>query len=382
MRSLDALLDAWHAWAARCLADERFQRWASRFWLTAPLARRHARDTFDLVAGFVYSQVLLACVELGVFDALVKQGVLHAHDLALSQHLPLERAECLLRAAVAVRLLVPRRTGGYGLGPRGAPIAANAGILAMVRHHRALYADLTDPVALLRAPQPATELAKYWAYASSATPGDLPLSQTAPYSTLMDVSQSLVARQVIDSYRFARHRCVLDVGGGLGGFVQALAQTSADLRLMLFDLPSVVDLARERLRANGLGDRVKTFGGDFAHDDLPRGADLVTLVRVVHDHDDDTVVHLLQRVRRVLPSKGTVLIAEPLAGVEGAQAVGDAYFGFYLLAMGRGRARTAAHMAALLERAGFERPRLLRTHMNWQVSVMTAQSPSILRDDV
>ena len=38
-----------------------------------------------------------------------------------------------------------------------------------------------------------------------------------------------------------------------------------------------------------------------------------------------------------LPPGGTLLLAEPMAGTPGAEPVGDAYFGFYLLAMGSGR---------------------------------------------
>ncbi|MEQ8663270.1 MAG: methyltransferase, partial [Gammaproteobacteria bacterium] len=48
------------------------------------------------------------------------------------------------------------------------------------------------------------------------------------------------------------------------------------------------------------------------------------------------------------------------------------YFGFYLLAMGSGRARTADELAALLGAAGFARPRLLPTRQPLQVRVMIA----------
>jgi demethylspheroidene O-methyltransferase len=44
--------------------------WAAGFWLTRPLVRRRAGELFDLVAGFVYSQVLLACVRLDLFNHL------------------------------------------------------------------------------------------------------------------------------------------------------------------------------------------------------------------------------------------------------------------------------------------------------------------------
>ena len=51
---------------------------------------------------------------------------------------------------------------------------------------------------------------------------------------------------------------------------------------------------------------------------------------------------LLAAVRDALPRGGVVVVAEPMAGARGAEPMGDAYFGFYLLAMGRGRPRTRA----------------------------------------
>ena len=62
------LVAMWRDWRNRLLMSPRFQRAAAAFPLTRPLARREARGLFDVVAGFVYSQVLLSCVRLGVLD--------------------------------------------------------------------------------------------------------------------------------------------------------------------------------------------------------------------------------------------------------------------------------------------------------------------------
>ena len=64
---------------------------------------------------------------------------------------------------------------------------------------------------------------------------------------------------------------------------------------------------------------------------------------------------LLTKVHAALPPGGTLLIAEPMAGTPGAEAMGDAYFGLYLWAMGSGRPRTAEAYRAMLRAAGFSR---------------------------
>jgi demethylspheroidene O-methyltransferase len=122
----------------------------------------------------------------------------------------------------------------------------------------------------------------------------------------------------------------------------------------------------------GLAARTTLFEGSFFADPLPTGADLATLIRVLHDHDDDAVLTLLRRVREALPPGGVLLVAEPMSGTSGAHASGDAYFGFYLAAMGSGRPRTVEELSDLLSRAGFRRIRPLRTHTPLLVRLIAA----------
>ncbi|MBX3638411.1 MAG: hypothetical protein KF683_23820, partial [Rubrivivax sp.] len=108
-----APLEAWQDWRNRRIASHRFRRWAAGFWPTRPLARRQAAQLFDIVAGFVYSQVLLACVRLDLFERLAASGPQRLDELAPVLALPARAAERLLDAAVALRLLGRRRGGRY-----------------------------------------------------------------------------------------------------------------------------------------------------------------------------------------------------------------------------------------------------------------------------
>lgn len=365
-------LESWRAWRDRLLGSPRFLRFATGFPLTRPIARRRTRALFDLCAGFVYSQVLYACVELRLFDILAEGPQTSA---ALSRRLALsaEATERLLRAAVSLGLAERRGRGRYGLGAHGATLAGNPGISAMVRHHRLLYADLRDPVALLRGEAGDTELARYWPYAAGKDPGALGEERVAAYSALMSASQPMIAAEVLGAYPLQRHRCLLDVGGGDGSFLVAAAASAPKLCMILFDLPAVADRAEARVAAAGLSERTAIERGNFLTDDLPVGADIVSLVRVIHDHDDATALTILRAVRRCLPGDGHLLLAEPMADTRGAEAVGDAYFAFYLLAMGRGRARSKAELRDLLRTAGFSRIRQVPTANPLLTGVLLAQ---------
>ena len=90
--------------------------------------------------------------------------------LAARLGLPEAGAERLLAAAAALDL-VERRGVRWGLGPLGAAMVGNQAVVSMVAHHRMLYADLADPVALFRGEGGQGSLHRYWAYAGGGAPG-------------------------------------------------------------------------------------------------------------------------------------------------------------------------------------------------------------------
>jgi demethylspheroidene O-methyltransferase len=353
------------------LASPAFQRWASAFPLTRPIALRRSRQVFDLTAGFVYSQTVLAAIRLDLFTRL-SQGPLPAERLAEACGIPMERFERLLGAATALRLVRRTRSGRIALGPLGAPLVGNEAVARMVEHNVLFYHDLSDPVELLR--EGAADrglLHGYWAYTRSGDARDLTSDQVGPYSALMAASQPLVSREILDAYPFGKHRRVLDVGGGEGAFLEAVGLRHPKIELSLFDLPAVAERAQDRLLERFGASRLHLKGGDFFRDPLPRGADVITLVRILHDHNDDETRHLLKAVRAALPPGGTVVVAEPMAGVRGAETVGAAYFSLYLLAMGQGRPRSPAEYRALLREAGFRKIRSPRPRSPVLTGVVT-----------
>jgi demethylspheroidene O-methyltransferase len=301
--------------------------------------------------------------------ALLMAGPQPLDRLAERLSMPIDSAARLLEAAVALRLAERRRDGCYRLGMLGAALEGNPGAAAMVEHHALFYADLKDPVALLRKQHTSTAIGALWPYAAAGRPDAPSAEEVAAYSELMAASQPLVAADVLAAYPLHRHRCLMDLGGGDGSFLTAAAAAAPSLRLILFDLPAVAERARARFAEAGLAGRATAFGGDFRNDALPDGADAISLVRVIHDHDDAAAMAILRAARRALPEDGTLLLAEPMAGTAGAEGVG-AYFAFYLLAMGSGRPRRAEELSEMMRQAGFSRVRPVTTRQPMLVRVL------------
>jgi demethylspheroidene O-methyltransferase len=340
----------------RLLTDPKFIAFAQRFPLTRFVARRKSLELFDLLAGFSYSQVLFACVELKLFD--------HAGstipELAPKVGLTEVKTGTLVRAAIAIGLL-DVDGDKIILGPHGAALVAQPWIMRFVEHHKHFYRDLEDPVALLKGHFASGGLREYWAY-------DDPDKDRSAYSALMAASQQAVSQQILDAYDMSKHRVVLDVGGGTGAFLKAAGARHPHLELNVFDLPSVT--------ADDIG--ITRFKGDFRQnllplndDSLPVNFDLITVVRVLHDHDDDVVLQLFRNIRKACAKDTILLIAEPFSGNKATASVTDAYFNMYFAAMGQGRTRTPDEIAGLAKQAGFGKPRSWPTDMPLITGVLT-----------
>ena len=363
--------DRFYAWRNAKIASSSFQSWAARFWATRALARADAARLYDLTAGFVYSQTLYACIELDVLETL-RARPRTAASLAREIGLAPERAALLLQAATAIGLAAPAGDERFRLGRLGAAALGAPGLIPMIRHHRLFYADLADPVSLLKGAED-TELARFWPYVRG---GDAVSKEAAAeYSALMAASQTMVAEETLAAVSLAGRKRLMDVGGGVGAFLTAAARRWPQLEIALFDLPDVAAEGARRFRSEGLDERATVHSGAFLEHPLPEGADAISLVRVLYDHDDETVRRLLRRVRSALAPGGLLIVSEPMSGGARPQRAGDAYFGFYTLAMTSGRPRSAARHAALLREAGFVDARPRRTARAFITGVVTAHRP-------
>jgi len=372
MRRRDALRIGYAGRRNRLFASPRFQHWAARLPVIRWIARSRANGAFDLLAGFAYSQVLRAWVEGGLF-AILQDGPLPPATIAARLDMSEDAALTLLRAGRSLMLAEEPAPGLWMLGEQGAVFASNPGVQAMVRHHRLLYADLADPLALLRADRKEpTALSRFWTYAGALQGATERGADTAEYSELMAASQHFVADEVLASVSFKDVEKLLDVGGGHGAFLRHIGTAWPHLKLGLFDLPEVAAAGAQALGEAVGAHRVTAHPGNFFEDRVPQGYDMVSLIRILHDHDDAPAQALLANIRASLSPGARLLIAEPMARIPGLEPMGEAFFGLYLWAMGSGRPRSPAELVAMLRAAGFARTQVIATAQPVNASVIIA----------
>lgn len=166
---------------------------------------------------------------------------------------------------------------------------------------------------------------------------------------------SLLVEDVADAVTIpAGAERLIDVGGGHGLYATELCRRHPRLSATIFDVPGAVEAVRDDIPESVAG-QIDTQAGDYREDDLGSGYDLALLFNVVHAHDPDENVALLERVGAALEPGGRVVVLDQWEG-SGRTPVSRAGLRFvaltYLTTLG---ATVYAHedVAAWLREAGF-----------------------------
>lgn len=327
----------------RLAGSPAFHALAERVPFLRRYSRAEGRELFSILSGFVQSQALLALVELRLLHRL-KEGPASLPALAHVARIPEDRLRVLLQAGAALKL-VRHKSDLWWLAPRGAAFLTVPGLEPMVRHHSILYQDLSSPSDFFRG-ETEPQLAAFWPYVFGHL-AETDAGLAARYSALMTDSQSLVAKDTLRTISLRGQTHLMDVGGGTGAFLRHVAAEYPKLDLTLFDLPAVVAKADRSIP------RLTVHPGSFREDPLPKGADVITLVRVLYDHPDSLIAKLLREAHAALPPGGRLIVSEPMSGGEKPCPETDVYFAIYTMAMRTGRTRSADEISDFMKKSGF-----------------------------
>ena len=152
---------------------------------------------------------------------------------------------------------------------------------------------------------------------------------------------------VIAAFDLSRFKSFVDLGGATGHLALAARGRYPNMSATLFDLPSVIEVAKEFV-----GDRVSLIAGDFFVDALPAG-DLYAVGRILHDWTEAKIAALLGKIFAALPEGGGLLIAEKLLKEDRSGSVTTHMQSLNMLVCTEGRERTFSEYSVLLRGAGF-----------------------------
>lgn len=134
------------------------------------------------------------------------------------------------------------------------------------------------------------------------------------YQEGMIAAARMAADEVVAKVKLpSTARSLLDVGGGHGLYSIKFCRQHPDLSATVFDLPQALEVARETIAIETMGDRVTVLEGDFWRDDLGTGYDVALLFNIIHAYAPERNTELLRKVSGALKRGGLLVIMEQLA---------------------------------------------------------------------
>ena len=162
----------------------------------------------------------------------------------------------------------------------------------------------------------------------------------------------LSSPRVVAAFDLSRFRKLVDLGGATGHLAIAACERYPELHAAVFELPVVVEFAKEMAQTSPARDRLSVISGDFFTDELPE-ADLFAVGQILHDWTEEKILRLLRKIHDAAPKGGGLLIAEKLLAPDKSGPVMAHMQSLNMLVCTEGKERTLDEYSALLRGVGF-----------------------------
>jgi predicted O-methyltransferase YrrM len=311
----------------------------------------NANDILEMSRGFMEPRLLLTGAELNLFALTAKEP---ATALALAAKLGVNlRGLSIVLDALAAIGLLEKSEDAYLCPPDVAAALtpdSPTTVLPMVLHSASLWPRWSNLTDIVKNGPPDVEPASF------DDEGGM-----RAFIFAMHVVGSKMAGQFVASVQPGAAKRLIDIGGATGTYAEAFLQACPELRATIFDRAVVIDMARERLAASPVFDRVTLAAGDFYKDELPGGHDLALLSAIIHQNSPEQNIELYGKMFRSLVPGGRAIVRDHVLSPDRTKPRGGAMFAVNMLtATPGGNSYTFEEIRETLEAAGFERVRLIQ----------------------
>jgi len=311
-----------------------------------------------MITGYWISQSIYAAAKFGIADHL-KDGPMSVEELAEVTSTNSDALYRLLRALASVGIFAEGESCQFSLTPLAEPLQSD-----VPGSKRALALMSGD------------EQFRSWAEIDySIQTGKIAfekvfgkpifdyLSDNPDKARIFDAAMVGIhgreSNSVLDAYDLSELSVVADIGGGNGSQLTTVLEKHTNVKGILFDLPHVVDRAKERLEKAGLLDRCEVVGGNFFQS-VPEGADAYMMRHIIHDWDDAKSLTILRNCHAAMSSTSKLLIVESVIP-PGNEPFGGKLLDLVMLLIPGGKERTEDEYRTLLDEAGLELSRIVPT---------------------
>jgi hypothetical protein len=266
--------------------------------MTATQQQASPEKIFEVLMGFMASKHLFVANEIGVFTALAA-GPATPEQLAEKIDVPARTLRIVADAMVALGFL-QKEDGSYRNGATADAFLSGTGPMNLSPGLRFMNA-----LAYRR-----WEGFEQAVRTDAAAPGELTSEEQKIFSEGVEALTAGPAHALAANYDFGRHRRLLDVAGGTGSFLVAILSANPALEGTLFELPEVAAIAKRKLAASPVADRVSIAAGNAMEDELPAGHDAVLLANLIHYFLPQQNTELARRLRTAVEPGARLLVVD------------------------------------------------------------------------
>lgn len=150
---------------------------------------------------------------------------------------------------------------------------------------------------------------------------------------------------------------LVDYGGGDGTNAIRLCRSFPNLKVSIFDLPSVCKLAKKQIHKQGLSERIQVVPGNFFRKPFLRSVDAIMFSHITNIYSDRSNLELLQKSYRSLKPGGLLILFDSICSEDGKGPPAGPFLSAYFLglATGEGMVYDLSDYDRWLKKAGFKK---------------------------
>ncbi|HBB35073.1 MAG TPA: methyltransferase [Cyanobacteria bacterium UBA8803] len=315
----------------------------------------------QLICGKWVSQAIYVAAKLGIAD-LLKEGAKSSEELANSTGVDSQSLYRVLRALASMGIFAEGENRQFELTPlaeylqtdRPSSLRAIAIMFGSEEWHWQPWGEILYSV---KTGKPAFDQVM-------GMPVFEYLSQNPEAAKVFDQAMmgftATFSAAIAQDYDFSSISHIVDVGGGQGGFLAGILKANPHLKGTLYDLPPVIEGAKQYLKTTELGERCQVAAGNF-FESVPSNADAYILKSIIHDWDDERAIAILKNCHSAITEQGKLLLVEMVLP-PGNEPFPGKFLDLEMLVMSTGgRERTEPEFRDLLAAAGFQLTNIIPT---------------------
>ncbi len=305
-------------------------------------------DIIMMARGFMASKIILSAAKLNIFDKLPD----NINNIAKTENWDIEALIILMDGLCAIDIL--EKSGEiYKIRKNFTQALSrdiDISILPVIEHMEFLWNNWSDLTKLIKSGRdknsPITPL---------ADPETIP-----PFIGAMHAIGKQMAKDLTDKLNPVWAKNLLDVGSASGTYTIAFLKKVKNLKATMFDLPDVINIAKKRIKKEGLCSRVNFTSGDFYTSDFPTGHDLVWASAIIHQNSRKQNIEFFKKCYNALLPEGKIWLRDHIMDQERTSPKAGAIFAINMLVTTpTGSTYTFDEVASDLISSGFKNPEMI-----------------------